>query len=669
MHMLSGLRSARRTKLPIILPSTDVVTYLDTHSERESGVTLATESGPFQKWLLHGADPSQQSTHKDPWWKVMCLTGVDYFSSMGFQPGISFLAAGALAPLATLNLVVLTLIGALPAYWFVAKESPHGQGSFRILESILLGWKGKTLVLVLLGFAATDFIFTITMCAADATAHIVENPWMIKFPNENLVITSSLIGTLGLVFLFGFSEAMNLSLVLVIVYLAVNAVTLFYGISELINQPHYLADWLKSLNAQYPSGWEMFKKSFLAFPQLALGLSGFETGVAVMTHIDTGTPDNIDIRVRNTRKLLVWVASIMSIFLILGNLVATILIPPAFFAEDGPANGRALAYLTHKYVGDTFGTIYDISTVAILWFAGASGMAALLSLVPQYLPRYGMAPDWALATRPLVIFFTLVSLFITFVFKADVDSQAGAFATGLLVLITSGICAVTTSMWRVRPVMRLYFLFIAAIFVYASIAIMFQRPDGLQISLAFTATIVATSFISRAARSTELRVTNVQLDETAQAFVKRSCEEHWGEIRLLAHRPDDKDYLVKESASRRDHSIQNAEGNFIFLEVTPGDVSEFKAAKLIVTGHTEGEHQVLRCSSPSVPNAIAALLLHIRDVTGKIPHAYLGWTEGHPLGKLAKYILFGEGETAPLTREILRQAEEDPEKRPKVHVA
>ncbi len=137
----------------------------------------------------------------------------------------------------------------------------------------------------------------------------------------------------------------------------------------------------------------------------------------------------------------------MSVFLIATSLVSTLLIEPAKFQTGGEANGRALAYLSHKYLGNGFGTLYDVSTLLILGFAGASAMAGLLNLIPRYLPRFGMAPEWARASRPLVLVFLGVSFAVTLLFHGDVDAQGGAYATGVLVLITSAAFAVVISLW------------------------------------------------------------------------------------------------------------------------------------------------------------------------------------------------------------------------------
>ena len=626
----------------------------------------------FKAWFYEGIK-GKEKVHQEPWWAVMCLTGVDYFSSMGFQPGLAFLAAGVLSPLATLYLVLLTLVGALPAYSVIASESPHGRGSLAVFEKHVHGWLGKSIVLVILGFAATDFIFTITMCAADATAHIVENPLWPEQLSNRTGITLALIFALGCLFLKGFKEAIRICVVLVAAYLLFNAVVISVCTQKVLNNWVLMRNWLDTVHTQYPDPWIMLAVSALAFPQLALGLSGFETGVAVMPLIKTHTEteeSTLAERIFKTRLLLRTVALIMAVFLLGGCLVTTILIEPALFAEGGEANGRALAYLAHKFLGPGFGTAYDTITVLILWFAGASAMAAMLSLVPSYLPRYGMAPAWAAAKRPVVIFVTLVSFIITIAFKADVDNQAGAFATGLLVLITSGSIAATIVEWNRSKLLRATFLLISAIFIYASINVIFTRPDGLIISLAFTTLILITSIASRALRATELRIGKVFLDDRALSFIKKSCNRRMGQVRILAHKHEDKviEYEEKVHEARITHSVQTAEGDFIFLEVKLGDVSDFMDETLEVTGHEVDGYQILRCTSPSVPNAIAALLLHIRDYTGRVPHVYFGWTEGHPIAYVFKYILFGEGETAPLTREILRSSEHDPKMRPRVHV-
>jgi hypothetical protein len=373
-------------------------------------------SGPLRRWLFADASGSRddqvgpyaeepQDEHRDSWWKVMCLTGVDYFSTLGYQPGIAALAAGALAPVATLVLVVLTLFGALPVYRRVASESPRGQGSIAMLEKLLPFWRGKLFVLVLLGFAATDFMITITLSAADATAHLVENPHVPHFLHgHEVLITLALVALLGVVFLRGFGEAIGVAVVLVAIYLVLNLVVVIVALWHVGQHPHVVGDWIDLLKVQHSSPWAIIGVSLLLFPKLALGLSGFETGVAVMTHVE-GDPTDTNAkpagRIRNTKKLLASAAVIMSLYLIATSLVTTWLIPAKEFKDGGAASGRALAYLAHQYLGDGFGSAYDVSTIAILWFAGASAMAGLLNLLPRYLPRYGMAPEWAAAVRPL----------------------------------------------------------------------------------------------------------------------------------------------------------------------------------------------------------------------------------------------------------------------------
>ena len=381
----------------------------------------------FSHWFFEGvqppAGPHAAGAHQAPWWKVMCLTGVDYFSTLGYQPGIAFLAAGLLSPIATLFLVLLTLAGALPVYSRVAAVSPNGQGSIAMLEDLLPRWKGKAFVLVLLGFAATDFVITITLSAADATEHIIHNPLVPPAFDHPVAVTLLLLSALGAIFLKGFREAIGFAVGIVAVYLLLNVIVIGWGLAEIMTHPDYFPRWTNMVTAQHGSPVMMVAISLLVFPKLALGLSGFETGVAVMPLVEgdrRDDPQRPTGRIRNTRKLLRTAALIMSVLLVGSSLVTTFLIPPEAFQPSGAAAGRALAYIAHEHMGEVFGTIYDISTITILWFAGASAMAGLLNLVPRYLPRYGMAPEWTRASRPLVVLFTGITFLITIIFEANV---------------------------------------------------------------------------------------------------------------------------------------------------------------------------------------------------------------------------------------------------------
>lgn len=631
----------------------------------------------FRSWLLENRIEEIQGPHiresreQHAWWQVVCLTGLDYYSTLGYIPGIAGLAAGVLSPIATMFIVLLTLFGMLPAYRRVAIGSPHGQGSIAMLEHLLSFWKGKIFVLCLLGFVGTAWMFTITLSAADGATHLAENPLVPGFlHNKETAITLVLVAILGVVFLKGFREAIGIAVVLVSVYLLLNLAIVVFSFYLIMQHPEHLSRWSDGLLHNYGSPLDMLVVSFLVFPRLALGLSGFETGVSMMPLV-RGNPDDDpqqpEGRIRNTRKMLTTAALIMSFYLITTSFVTAVLIPHKEFESGGKAAGRALAYIAHQYMGNIFGTIYDISTITILWFAGASALTGLLNIVPRYLPRYGMAPEWGRAVRPMVLVFTAIAVAITLIFNAGVDAQSGAYATGVLIMMTSAAVAVTVAARRSGSKRgTIAFGIITLVLLYADVENIHSQPNGIVISVFFIAAIIIVSLVSRALRSTELRQEKIEIDETAQKFIDEISGD---DIHIVANRRQSgnrREYAFKEKEQREDNHIP-PDVPILFLEVNVSDPSEFTDV-LEVRGVRVGKYRILRAESSSVPNAIAYLLLYLRDTTGKRPHCYFGWTEGNPIIYLIRYLLFGEGDIAPVTREILREAEPDPKLRPAIHV-
>jgi hypothetical protein len=292
-------------------------------------------------------------------------------------------------------------------------------------------------------------------------------------------------------------------------------------------------------------------------------------------------------------------------------------------------------------------------------------MAGLLNLIPRYLPRFGMAPEWARAARPLVLVFVSVAFFVTIRFHANVDAQGGAYATGVLVLITSAACAVTIAAWHTRA--RFPFLLVTLVFVYTTGMNIWERPEGLKISCFFIASIMFVSFVSRATRATELRITGIDLSASAREFI-----EHGGDqpLRVIPRRPrpatalelDEVEALVREI-----HRLP-AHVPMVFLEVDRTDASEFNQ-QLHVEGVRVGKHCVLRARSPMVSNSIAALLIDMEKLTGHPPHIYFKWKEGNPVANIFRFLFLGEGDAAPLTHEVIRKAVPDIAHRPVVHVS
>ena len=610
------------------------------------------------KWLSRGEpldDHGGQRVATHPWWKVIWLTGVDYFSTLGYQPGIALLAAGAVAPIATVILVVVTLLGALPVYSQVAGRSYAGQGSIAMLENLLSGWKGKGLVLVLLGFAATDFVITMTLSAADAAKHAIENPFFHPVLGDHqILVTLAILTVLAAVFLRGFNEAIGLAAAAAVPYLVLNLVVLGRGVQEVIANPALLTGWRSALDAQgnFPL---LVAGALLVFPKLALGLSGFETGVSVMPLIDGGPADRGHSprtggtpvgRVANTRKLLLTSAIIMSGMLILSSVVTTLLIDPVDYAEGGKASGRAIAFLAHRYLGGAFGTVYDVSTILILGLAGASAMAGLLHLIPRYLPRFGMAPHWAALSRPLVLLLFAVNVVITLIFGASVEAQSGAYATGVLVLILSAAFAATLALWRERRrALATYTGIMCLVFAYTLVDNCLERPDGLVIGTAFTVILMLACSVSRSMRSVEFRVPHGSFADV-ESF-RLGPQVRGKKVHLVPIPSSSADARRKLKALILRH--YNVRGPFLFLHVNLLDNrSEFSAPLEVSLGREDGDYVGEVFGAIAIANTIAYISEAIDPIS-----IVLGLTRRNLMAQALRYLLFGEGETGLMVYTIL----------------
>jgi len=655
------------------------------------------------------SQPDADQHHHDhhyAWWLIMCLCGVDYFSTLGYQPSIAFEGAGTLAPIATLILVLVTLLGALPVYRHVAGETPDGVGSIGMIERLFHGWWNKIVVLVLVGFAATDFVITKTLSAADAAAHLVSNSYYAAhvpaFMEGEMVVTCSLLVLLGAMFLKGFSEVVGLALVLVIAYLGLTAIVVGAGLFHLVTHPSLLHHWLSEISAgnyhlhhapiSGSGPWVVLGIACIVFPKLALGMSGFETGV-LQIHLMEGTkddPTNAAARIANTRKLLVTAALIMSVFLIASSLVTgTDTLIPADELKLEPVKGkamdRALAYIAHgesphpicPLFGREFGTVYDISTILILWFAGASAMAGLLNMVPRYLPRYGMAPEWAAAYRPLVLAFTAINLLVTWAFNADVSAQGGAYATGVLVLMTSAAIATLVDISHKplptdgrgilgRRASIAYFFVVCLVFIYTTIANMIERPDGIIIASIFIGCVLAISIFSRFWRAEEMRLKEFRFaDDAARMLWTDICLDGTFQV-LVPHRPGQRSLAEKEAEIRRKHRIPQGVP-IVFLEVHYGDTSDFENAPIIGV-RQEGDFFVITAHDcVSVSHTIVQLAMEMTK-NGSPLDIVFGWSKGHRLRLALDFLLFGRGDVPNRVVDLLDDAIVDPDKRPTVIV-
>jgi hypothetical protein len=668
--------------------------------------------------------PAARPTY--PWWIILCLVGLDYFSSLAYLPSIAItLFEGEvrdLAPLAGAGVVAITLLAALPVYWYVVGRSPHGKGGVGLLEQRAHGWGGKLLVLVLLGFIATDFVLTRTLSVSDAATHLLKNPFYVDMaPSRTDVervlpqgwgaaitshVSEQLAWTIVLsVLAFGLYHYLVRSLTrgfvgtavgIVVVYLAVNLTVIGSCLLYLRDHPSVVVDWRQRLLDQigeerldYGAIGLLAVLGLQLFPAMAIGLSGFELTMASAPSVkgspndDPGHPTG---RIWRTRFLMLVAALVMSA-LVLGSIfVVALLVDRRQLMGPSGVEHRALSYLAHGGMmadnalavqangifGQGFGTLYDVSTILILCLAGAGATISMREIVPDFLSRFGMQMSWAHRLGVITHLFNGVILVVTIAFRASVSAQLWAYATAVIALLLGASYAALLDLrqrWKGSALglfVRAPFLLITLLFLAMLALIIYQQPSGLAIALAFVLVVLVTAIVSRWHRSTELRF---------EGFVFADEESHrrWDEMTtldfqiLVPHDPTHTTLSAKEAEVRQRHRI-GPEVPIIFIEVEVGDPSDFFQKPRMQVVREEGR-EILRISrATSVAHVLAAIGLAFREV-GHPPEFYFKWSMQSPMAATLNFLLLGQGNIPFLVRTLLRHAEQDHNRRPRVIVA
>jgi hypothetical protein len=662
------------------------------------------------------------------WWLVFCLVGLDYFSTLAYLPSVAVEAAHALAPLAAAGVVVVTLFLAVPVYSYVVGRSPAGLGATGLLDERIRGWTGKFLLLVLLGFVATDFVITRTLSVADAAAHLLANPiWkdhaarvienkekirqalpdalrggFFDFWNEQLLLTvvlSVVCFSLWGLLRRGFTRTfLRVGALVVGVYLGLTGFIVGSCLLYLREHPEIVSDWWRQVGtaADLPArasfgdmALAVASLTLVSFPQMALGLSGFELSMAnapLVRGDASDTPESPRGRVRKTRLLMLAAALVMGVFVLSSVFSVTLLVPEYKLAEGRSARHRALAFIAHggdptglssdkqiadicPLFGETFGTVYDLSTVAILCLAGASSALGMREVVPHYLARYGMQLHWAERSGVILHLFNLTVLLVTVVFRASVSDQQWAYATSVLALLSGAAVAAVLDVrarragsWLRFPIAAPFAL-AAVFFLLAGALTTFLNASGLAIALAFVLVTVVTAFVSRWMRSTELRFAGF-------TFADEHSKTRWGHVCgqdfqvLVPHRPGTISLAEKEQEIRSRHRIA-ADVPVIFVEVEKGDTSDFMQAPLLRVVEDDGREVVRVSHCASVAHVLAAMGLAFREV-GRPPEIHFGWSDESPLAANLNFLLLGEGNVPWMVHALVRKAEPEPSRRPRV---
>lgn len=668
----------------------------------------------------------------NPWPLVLCLVGVDYFSTLAYLPSIAAEAAGPYAPIAAGGVVLVTFLLALPVYWYVVGRGSDGRGATGLLEDSTPGWRGKLIVLTMLGFAAADFVITRSLSLADAAIHLINNPHGLRllagwptvllsdddrrlWPPFEYVLhrlaEPQVAITLGLsIISFALWQVLKrgitrriliVTTVAVSCYLLLSALVILSAVAYIANHSEIWQAWKNivlvtgqpidtaPLPADYawPSAWlQIFLWSF---PQMALGLSGFEMIMNVVPRVSGGPGDESATparRIRNTRKLMLTAASIMAVYLVSAVLVTTLLVPQAELLPGGTATHRALAYLAHgsplsdgatgsdinPLFGHIFGDLYDLSSAFILCLAGVSVTLGLQNLLPHYLNRLGMDVTWAGKSTVIMHLLNVIILLITVVYRASVSLQQWAYATSVLVLLAGAALAMSKDLRRNAPpsFIRTLLIVLSAgaggFFLAMTGLTMLINQSGLTIALCFVVAILISSFVSRWIRCTELRFEGFQfVDEASHGRWTELCQ---SETRILVpHRPGLVSLAEKCQALQREYRL-DAATPIIFIEVTLGDPSNFYQKPLMKI-EREGDLEVIRLAHcVSVSHVLAAICLELAKGNQIPPEIIFGWSHESPLAANLNFLLLGEGNIPWMVKELVRHAMPDSARQPRIRI-
>lgn len=646
------------------------------------------------------APPSRSATSS--WGLVLCLVGIDYFSTLAYLPSLANEVAGPLAPFAVAGVVAVTFLLALPAYLYVVGRSYDGRGATGLMQRSITGWRGKFLILVMMGFVAADFIITRSLSTSDAAVHLLANPHLDKLVSDNTISVEKvqpwlgsewverlrpywtrqvgvtlLLSIIALCFWFAFASGFTRR----VLWFAAIVVVLYMGSTlyivlrigwEISQHPDLWQIWCTRAGNQSAGGLEgTVVMLLLIFPQLALGISGFELSMTSTPLIDGGTGDAETQRCRRVRRarcMLIALTMIMGFFLISSTLISTVQIQPGQFAFEKEAQHRALAFLAHgPHFPAWFGTWYDIITATILCLAGVSVTVSLRDLVPGYLHRLGMELTWARKYGVFLLLCNAIILLATLVFKASVHAQEGAYATSVLVLLFgANLAAAADIRKRFRlawPVLAFPFQAGSLFFLSMAVLIAWQQPGGLILSLLFLLLVFITSIWSRWRRSLELRFAGFR-------YADAPTEKRWQEMlnleyQILApHRPGHFSVLKKDEVIRERFRILK-EVPIIFIEVELGDTSEFEHTPLMKIDQDNGMEVIRVSKCSSVAHVLAAIALEFSKF-GRPPEVIFGWSRESPLAANLNFLLFGQGNIPWLVQELVIKAQPVEAKCPRI---